>query len=383
MFGNDLLHRPQSLLLRRFLFQIHLWVGIAVGLYMFLMGVTGSALVFREELEQRADPALYPRVQDGTALAPITDVIRNIEITFPNHRVRSVYSPSRTRPVYYGFIEQNGQSRTVLASSTGDVLGERPPTGLIRGLQDLHVNLLYGRTGRIVNGFGAILLLVLSATGAAIWWPGLDAWRKNLRVDFRKNWKRVTWELHSATGFWTVAVVAMWAFTGAYFTFPQPFQRVVNKVSRLTPPPAPSSSPSEGRRQVDLDVLVRRSLGSIPGGQVAGVVLPATERSAVVVQISRGQPDHMDNSGYVYFTYDQYSGSLLSTWDQLNRSTGDALLSWIQPLHYGNFAGLPLKLLWVLLGLSPPVLFTTAAIMWWNRVLRRRWQQLSAPVTLS
>ena len=379
MLGSELLRRPQSLFLRGFLFQIHLWVGVTFGLYMFLMGVTGSALVFREELEHRANPALYPPLQADTVPAPIADVIRNIEAAFPNHRVRSLYSPTAGRPVYYGFIDQNSQSRTVLASPTGEVLGERPSTGFIKALQDLHVNLLYGSTGRLVNGFGAVALFVLCTTGALIWWPGLDTWRRNLRVDFRKNWKRVIWELHSATGFWTVIIVATWALTGAYFTFPQPFQRVVNKVSRLTSAATPPSSLSEGRQPIAVDELVRRSLQAIPGGQVAGVVLPAAERSPVVVQISRGRPDHLDNSGYVHLTYDQYSGSLLSTWDQMNRTSGDALLSWIQPLHYGNFGGLPLKLLWVLLGLSPPLLFTTAAIMWWNRVLRKKWRQLSAP----
>jgi uncharacterized iron-regulated membrane protein len=55
----------------------------------------------------------------------------------------------------------------------------------------------------------------------------------------------------------------------------------------------------------------------------------------------------------------------------------------MQPLHYGNFGGLPLKLLWVVLGLSPPLLFTTAAIMWWNRVLRRQWQLLNSPAPQS
>jgi uncharacterized iron-regulated membrane protein len=59
------------------------------------------------------------------------------------------------------------------------------------------------------------------------------------------------------------------------------------------------------------------------------------------------------------------------------------VLSWMQPLHYGNFGGLPLKLLWVVLGLSPPLLFTTAAIMWWNRVLRRQWQLLNSPAPQS
>jgi uncharacterized iron-regulated membrane protein len=37
--------------------------------------------------------------------------------------------------------------------------------------------------------------------------------------------------------------------------------------------------------------------------------------------------------------------------------------------HYGNFAGWEIKLLWVILGLAPAVLFWTALVMWWNRVL--------------
>jgi uncharacterized iron-regulated membrane protein len=86
----------------------------------------------------------------------------------------------------------------------------------------------------------------------------------------------------------------------------------------------------------------------------------------------------MDNTGYVHFTFDQYSGELLNTWDQLDRSTADAILSWFVPLHFGSFGGLPLKVLWVALGLSPPLLFATAAVMWWNRVLRRRFAELRA-----
>jgi uncharacterized iron-regulated membrane protein len=38
--------------------------------------------------------------------------------------------------------------------------------------------------------------------------------------------------------------------------------------------------------------------------------------------------------------------------------------------HYGNFGGWEVKLLWVLLGLAPAVLFSTALVMWYNRVLR-------------
>src|SRR4051794_13504421 len=42
--------RPQQLWLRRAIFQVHLWSGIGVGLYVLLISVTGSILVFRNEL---------------------------------------------------------------------------------------------------------------------------------------------------------------------------------------------------------------------------------------------------------------------------------------------------------------------------------------------
>jgi uncharacterized iron-regulated membrane protein len=44
------------------------------------------------------------------------------------------------------------------------------------------------------------------------------------------------------------------------------------------------------------------------------------------------------------------------------------------PLHFGNWGGLPVKVLWCLLGLAPGTLGATGFLMWWNRVLRRRWR---------
>ena len=42
--------QPQNLWLRRAIFQVHLWSGIGLGLYVLLASVTGSILVFRNEL---------------------------------------------------------------------------------------------------------------------------------------------------------------------------------------------------------------------------------------------------------------------------------------------------------------------------------------------
>src|SRR5579864_7016509 len=44
------LRRPQTVWLRRAIFQIHLWTGIGVGLYVFAVSVSGSASVFRYDI---------------------------------------------------------------------------------------------------------------------------------------------------------------------------------------------------------------------------------------------------------------------------------------------------------------------------------------------
>ena len=98
---------------------------------------------------------------------------------------------------------------------------------------NLHVNLLAGPTGRIVNGVCAILLTLLSLTGAVIWWPGIAKWRRSLTINPRANWKRINWDLHSAVGFWTFAFFFMWSFTGIYLVFPAPFETFINRFAPL------------------------------------------------------------------------------------------------------------------------------------------------------
>ncbi|MGH8206151.1 MAG: PepSY domain-containing protein, partial [Steroidobacteraceae bacterium] len=66
---------PHSVWLRRALFQLHLWTGIGVGLYIFVVSLSGSAIVFRRELDKALCPRTImvrpvgPRMSDAQLLA--------------------------------------------------------------------------------------------------------------------------------------------------------------------------------------------------------------------------------------------------------------------------------------------------------------------------
>src|SRR5262249_39846058 len=151
--------------------------------------------------------------------------------------------------------------RTVFSHPvTGKIIGELPKNSWITILQDLHFDLLSGSTGRTVNGIGAFALVAMFLTGAVVWWPGIDRWRQSLLVNLRAGWKRVNWDLHSATGFWLLGLLMLWAVTGVEFAFRQPFRNVVNAVSPLTVVRPPQSTVRPERlASADATALVAKS----------------------------------------------------------------------------------------------------------------------------
>jgi uncharacterized iron-regulated membrane protein len=142
------LEHPEKLWVREAFFQIHYWMGMMAAAYVFLMSISGSMLVYRNQLSKRFS---------------------------------------------------------------------------IEWLVKLHENLLFGSTGRLVNGAGAICLTLLCLTGAIIWWPGIKHWRRTLTVNWRAHFARINWDLHSALGFWCFVFILVWGVSGIYFSFPQLF----------------------------------------------------------------------------------------------------------------------------------------------------------------
>ncbi len=164
--------------MRRVLFQVHLWVGLIAGVYVLVISVTGAALVFRIDLQRAMHPHLFTPRTAGALADPVT-IMESVSRAYPGHSLSGVDAPTTARPTYLAYVTTPGQFATVLIDPvSAEVLGELPENSMVRTLQDLHYDLLAGRTGRTVNGLGAAAVLVMGITGACIWWPGRKTWRR-------------------------------------------------------------------------------------------------------------------------------------------------------------------------------------------------------------
>lgn len=257
--------RPQNIWVRRALFQIHLWSGIAAGLYLLLISVTGSLLVFRIELHNMFNHPPAQLVATGERMTD--DQLKSAALrTFPGYVVSHVWpQKDLTRPVEIWLEKERmpGSLHRIFDPYTGKYLGYPDPAMVrfIVWLASLHDELLNGEKGRDANGIGAISLTVLCVTGMIIWWPGIPNWRRSLTVDLKQNWKLFNWHLHSAVGFWTFLLVFMWAVSGIYLAFPNPFQNLVDHFQ-----PIDDSKPSLTRSgDVVLQWLSRVHFGRFGG----------------------------------------------------------------------------------------------------------------------
>ena len=228
--GNWFRH-PQRVWLRKALFQIHLWTGLGIGLYVVMISLTGAVLIYRSELRQYFDPQPQVVQVAGPRLST-AELITATERIFPDGSVEVWTDPED--PTYAVTMSvasaESGRQQFLFDPYSGEYLGHALPWGwrLTTWLLDLHDNLLTGETGRVVNGIGAVLLTMLAMTGAVIWWPGLGSWRRSVVVDWRENWRRLTWTLHSVLGIWTLLFTLIWGITGIYLAFPGLFTAVVD-----------------------------------------------------------------------------------------------------------------------------------------------------------
>jgi uncharacterized iron-regulated membrane protein len=228
------LRRPRTVFLRKVLFQVHLWVGLAIGLYIVLLSLTGSALVFRRELDASFRPQAPP-INESTRLLSKEQLTEAALAAYPGATVERVGGPQRRTALIRVVLQHDG--RTIerdFNGLTGEDLGEPWPwrAELLLKLAELHDDLLMveDRRGRFWNGVGSILVTLLCITGAFLWWPGIKSWRRGMWIKWNASWPRFNFDAHSALGFWFFAIILIWSVSGIYLSFPDPFTRTVDYI---------------------------------------------------------------------------------------------------------------------------------------------------------
>lgn len=352
---------------RRVIFNLHLYTGLAAGLLLVLSGLTGSLLVFREEIEGLVYPELMKTVPRDERV-PLQAVLEAVGRAYPQDRPFSIRLPRTPQQTYV--VRMNGAHDLFVYADpySGKILGAHRQEDTFTGwIVLLHTELLSGERGETILGIGAVLLVCMGVTGIILWWPRHGKISPGFKIQWSAHWEKVNFDLHRASGIYAALFVLITAFTGVSLVFNEAVAGFINAVTESPPRPAPPlSDPLRvGMPSPSLDVLLQQADHILPAATITWINFPQTPRAPWVVRKKLPQESHPNGRNFIYF--DQYTGRVLQAENSATAPLGTRIYNVLYPIHIGVIGGIPTRILQVIIGLAPPILFITGYVMWKNR----------------
>lgn len=356
-------------MLRRLSSKLHIYLGLTAGILLVPIGLTGSILVFHEEVDAALNPHLH-RVDLADRRVSLDELVSLVAAQFPDEPVSRIDLPvERGAPVE---MTLRGGGRAVyLDAYRGRILGSHlPGETLASAIFEFHVSLLGGEAGKQIVGWVGIMFALIGLTGIILWWRGWRRFWKGFRVRWSGGAFQVNLDVHHVVGALSVLPLAVLSFTGAGLIFYGTFDAAAHHVTATAPPAPVHSTPRSGGTPATYEEMFKRSAEIFPEARLSRLDVPAGPEGAFRVRLR--MPGEMHPIGLSMVHFDQYTGALLRAENALEVPGARRLGYWYYPLHIGSFGGVVVQLMYVLAGLAPLALGCTGVWVWYGRRRKRQ-----------
>ncbi len=376
-------------MLKKTLFQLHWLFGISAGLVLALMGITGAAYSFQEEILRLLNPdTLTVQVQEAGVLPP-AELVSKIEAaegkrvadlrveTGSGHAARVFFAPAPG--------ERRGPMR-YFDPYTGELLGEPVGQQFFGLMLQLHRYLALGEFGKQITAACTLILIFFCLSGLYLRWPRkAGSWRAWLTLDWSRKGRSFNWDLHAVAGTWCLLFYLMAALTGLFWSYDW-YRDGLNRLLADGPTGQhgkPGERRGEGRGRpgmqapsgpplvVDYDA-VWKSIRETAGPTMSAYNLrlpPVGGQPATVFYVLE---DAAHPRALNQIILDPASGKVTRSERYSDKSFKAQLLTSIYALHVGEYFGLPGRILMMLASLSMPLFFVTGWLLYLDRRRKKR-----------
>lgn len=326
--------------------RVHLWLGLTLGIHLAVLGLTGSFIVFKDEIEF-ATLASKKREPGAPKLTP-TQIVDAA-------RAATGKEPSRLE------YRKEPYSRVGVRIKGGEVWVD-PITGAVdeaehKGMEwalDLHKDLLFEKTGRAVSawfGIGGVLLVL---GGLYLWWPKTVGQLKNrLKVKRGTPWRRRALDLHNMAGALSLLPLLLIMSAGTALAWGKPVREFL--LSQAGEPELAAAKVAQLSARVSLDEMIRTTERVAPGA-TEFVFLP--QKPGDTLRVLKTLPNGDNWRTRIRVAVDPATGEVVRR-DDPRRTFLGRLNDSLEAIHYGLFGGLATRWLSVVLGFIPVLMLVT------------------------
>lgn len=358
---------------------IHKWTSLVSMLFMLLLCLTGLPLIFSHEIDHLAgDEIEAPAMAAGTPRASLEDVVDAARAYRPGLVPLYLFAEADTPDQWLVKLDTRTDTNEAAAqfatvdARTAAVLGApRFNQGVMSFLFRLHVDMFMGLAGKLFLGLMGLMLVLSIVSGVVLYAPFMR------KLDFgtvrRDRTSRTKWlDAHNLLGIVTMVWALVVGSTGVINTWAdlilkawqnEQVEKLLHGDTQTILPPEAARPPRAG--QDGVQYAVERARAAFPEMHVDMVAYPGTLRStpqhfAVILRGSTSLTSRLSQAVLVNSADGEVFQASARPWYV-------TALQLSQPLHFGDYGSLPLKLIWAWLDIVTMIVLGSGLYLWWTR----------------
>ncbi|PJJ64643.1 PepSY-associated TM helix domain-containing protein [Chryseobacterium geocarposphaerae] len=386
-------HKKKPSWIKKWSAKLHLWLGLSVGLVVFIVSLTGSMYVFKDEIQNilRKD-AIWVKPEAITQSPVPIEVLKekvSLEVNekYPISSVEIPLDKNKSYEFLYYEKEKKGwnyfqevkiNKLVYVNQYTGQILGVYDEKyDLFPILKAIHWSLLLKTDwGKYAVGIPVVLFIIMLLTGIVLWWPkNKKARRARFSFDWKnvKTWKRKNYDLHSILGFYVSFIALLMSLTGIYFSYP-----CVKNVFNFTLSGSLELPKEKDIKSPDSLLVKNHSIYDITAQETKNLYQESSsfriplngknkkgkELKNIPVTVYQKEGRFSERSLIVF---DKYSGKILSNKLHQSLTNAEKYANANYDIHTGSYFGLFGKIIWFLAGLVCTSLPVTGFLIWWGK----------------
>lgn len=370
---------------------MHLWLGLSVGIIVFIVSLTGTLYVFKDEIQNSLrKEAIYVQKSSTSPLsiAVLKEKVSielnekyplsTVEISLDKNKSYRFSYYEKNKKGWNYFEEVKINKLIYVDQYSGKILAvNNEKYSFFTILKYIHWSLLLNSEwGKYVVGIPTVIFIFMLITGIVLWWPKNKKARKG-RFWFSwenvKTWKRKNYDLHNVLGFYASFFALLISITGIYFAYPyvkNTFNLVLS--GSLEQPKekdikSPDSLMVKNASVYDLTAQQTRKLYPISSSfriPLNGKNKKGKELKNIPVTVYGKEGQFSERNA---LAFDKYSGKLLADQPHQKLSNAEKYANANYDIHTGSYFGLFGKILWFITGLICTSLPVTGFLVWWGK----------------
>ncbi len=370
---------------KKFLFQIHWFLGISAGLILSIMGVTGAIYSYDQQILKWVNTDSYVvQAQSSPKLTP-AQLYQHFTTIQPEIKINSITITKDPTASSVVNIEKEGERRgynMMVNPYTAQVLPEVQGRKLLLLIQQIHRNLTAGEFGKQITGACALMLIYFVLSGLYLRWPKKHSARQWLAVKPKLKGRNFIWDLHAVVGTWVIVFYLLFACTGLYWSYDW-WRSGMFKVLGVEQPKMQGHGGS-GRNKdqlpkIQLDnaqlITALNQTWSGFNNQIGRdysaltVNLPKKDDGKIELSFVDATPQHERARNQAVYNYKTANIEKMELYE--DKKLNQKIMSSMLPVHRGSFFGPVYQFVAMLASLAMPLFFVTG----WMLYLKRRKQK--------